>query len=307
MEKISFVLHGIIGGKKRVREVLTNRFSDHYRVHFYETESSRHAEKLAGLALEEGCDFLIAVGGDGTLNEVVNGFLRAGGKAKYRTVLGVLPFGTGNDFARGIGISRDVEQLAGLISRNSPAMLDAGCMEFRQPDGSTTVRYFDNIADLGIGADVVVRVNGVHLRKKILGGKLTFLLSTLLTFFTYKPKRIVVSWEGFHWEGSVLSLVVANGRFFASGLGIAPEARMDDGMFEVVIFANLSILDYLKNYPRVRRSEKVNHPGASYHRTRKLSIEPAGSITVVEADGEIAGRAPIIYTCLAGALPFLKP
>jgi diacylglycerol kinase family enzyme len=180
-------------------------------------------------------------------------------------------------------------------------------MEFSLPDGSVNTRYFDNIADLGIGADVVVRVNGVHLRKKILGGTLTFFLSVLATFLTYRHKKVKVSWEGFRWEGSVLSLVVANGKYFGSGLGIAPEARMDDGQFEVVIFANLSIFDYLRNYARVRRAEKVDHPEAHYYRCGRLQVEPEGAITIVEADGEIEGQAPIVYTCIPGALPFLVP
>ncbi|TSA36158.1 MAG: diacylglycerol kinase family lipid kinase [Porphyromonadaceae bacterium] len=307
MEKISFILHGKIRGKKSVKESLNVRFSADYEVRFYETAYPRHAEKLTDLALSDGCDFLIAVGGDGTLNEMVNGYLKAGGAEKFKTKLGVLPFGTGNDFARGIGIYRNIDQLWDLIELNQPRMLDAGSMQFRLPDGSINLRYFDNIADLGIGGDVVVRVNGVHLRKKILGGKLTFFLSILITFLTYKHKKITVSWEGFKWEGTVLSLVVANGQYFGSGLGIAPEAKLDDGMFEVVIFANLSIMDYLRNYSKLRRAEKIDHPEVFYHRTNQLLVETDGNLIIVEADGEIEGKAPIVYTCLPGALKFLVP
>lgn len=307
MERIGFILHGKIRGKKSVKEALTVRFSADYDVRFYETSHPRHAEQLTELALGDRCDFLIAVGGDGTLNEMVNGYLKAGGSEKFNTHLGVLPFGTGNDFARGIGIQRSIDQLWELVQQHRYKMLDAGSMQFRLPDGTVTTRFFDNIADLGIGADVVARVNGVHLRKKILGGKLTFFLSILSTFLTYKHKNIKISWKGFQWEGHVLSLVVANGRYFGSGLGIAPEAKLDDGMFEVVIFANLSIIDYLRNYAKVRRSEKVVHPQAFYHRTSQLSVEPEGNVTIVEADGEIEGQAPIIYTCLPGSMKFLVP
>ncbi len=307
MEKISFILHGKIRGKNSVREALISRFTKDYEVRFYETAHPRHAEELTARALAEGCRYLVAVGGDGTLNEVVNGYLKSGGKEVHDVILGVLPYGTGNDFARGLGITRDVEQLAGMLAAGKPALLDAGSMQFNLPDGTGTIRYFDNIADLGIGADVVLSVNGVNLRKKILGGTMTFFLSVLSTFMTYKRKSIRVSWDGFRWEGKVLSLVVANGRYFGSGLGIAPDARMDDGQFEVVIFADLSIIDYLKNYSRVRRLQKVDHPEASYYRTDKLTVEPAGHITIVEADGEIEGQAPITYTCLPGVLPFMVP
>jgi YegS/Rv2252/BmrU family lipid kinase len=307
MEKISFILHGKIRGKKVVKESLVSRFAKSYVVKFYETIHPRHAEQLTEQALMEGCDFMIAVGGDGTLNEMVNGFLKAGGTVKFKTRIGVLPFGTGNDFARGSGIFRSIDQLSELITTNKPRMLDAGSMRFLHADGSESIRYFDNIADLGIGGDVVARVNGVHLRKKILGGKLTFFLSILLTFLTYKHKKIKISWDGFHWEGSVLSLVVANGRYFGSGLGIAPEAKLDDGKFEVVIFANLSIADYLRNYTKLRRAEKIDHPEVFYHRTDRLRIEPEGNLIIVEADGEIEGQAPIDYACLPLVLPFLVP
>jgi diacylglycerol kinase (ATP) len=307
MEKIGFILHGKIRGKKSVKESLIVKFSTNYDIHFYETVHPRHAEQLTFQALADGCDFLISVGGDGTLNEMVNGYLKSGGQEKFSTILGVLPFGTGNDFARGIGVERSINQLSDLIAKRGSALLDAGSMQFELADGSVNTRYFDNIADLGIGADVVVRVNGVHLRKKILGGTLTFFISVLLTFLTYRHKKIKVEWEGFSWEGSVLSLVVANGRYFGSGLGIAPEARQDDGLFEVVIFADLSIMDYLRNYARVRRSQRVIHPQAFYYQTNRLSVVPLGPATTVEADGEIAGQAPIIFTCLPGVLPFLVP
>jgi len=307
MEKIGFILHGKIRGKKSVKESLTLKFSADYEVRFYETVHPRHAEKLTELALNDACEFLIAVGGDGTVNEMVNGYLNAGGTKKFKISLGVLPYGTGNDFARGVGINRNIDQLWDLIKRNEPRMLDAGSMQFRRPDGSVNIRYFDNIADLGIGGDVVVRVNGVHRRKKILGGKLTFFFSILTTFLTYKHKKVSISWEGFRWEGTVLSLVVANGRYFGSGLGIAPEAKLDDGMFEVVIFANLSIMDYLRNYSKLRKAEKIDHPEVFYHRTNQLTVESDGSLVIVEADGEIEGHAPIVYTCLPGSLPFLIP
>jgi YegS/Rv2252/BmrU family lipid kinase len=307
MEIIGFILHGKIRGKKKVKQSLINKFSADYELRFYETVQPRHAEELTGKALSEGCNFLIAVGGDGTLNEMVNGYLKTRLTSGVNASIGVLPFGTGNDFARGTGITRDINQLSEMIRLNQPRMLDAGRMEFQHPDGSKTIRYFDNIADLGIGGDVVGRVNGVHLIKTVLGGKFNFFVAILVTFLSYKHKRVKVSWDGNEWEGQVLSLVVANGRYFGSGLGIAPEAKPDDGKFELVIFANLSIIDYLLNYSRLRKAEKIIHPEVFYHRTSKVFVESGGGTVIVEADGEIEGAAPIVYTCLPGSLRFLVP
>lgn len=286
---------------------LIKKFSPFYRVRFYETRFTRHAEQLTELALSEGCVFLIAVGGDGTLNEMINGYHRFGGAIKSSVTLGVLPYGTGNDFARGLGISGNIDELLERMRRNEPTLLDAGLMEFQHPDGTASIRYFDNIADLGIGADVVSKVNGDHLIKRILGGKVNFFFAILFTFLTYKPKKIKVSWEGFSWEGTVLSLVVANGRYFGSGLGIAPEAKFDDGQFEVVIFAKLSIFDYLRNLSKLRKAKIINHPEVFYYRTNQVLVETGGDHVTVEADGELEGQAPVLYTCLPGAMRFIVP
>ncbi|MDD4646500.1 MAG: diacylglycerol kinase family lipid kinase [Bacteroidales bacterium] len=307
MEKIGFILHGKVRGKKEIKESLIAGFSLDYSVRFYETIHPRHAEHLTDLALHEGCDFVIAVGGDGTLNEVVNGYLNAGGNDKFNASLGVLPLGTGNDFARNLKLNKSIGQLEHLVKSNQPRLLDAGKMEMKLPDGSTNTRFFDNIADLGFGAEVVARVNGVHLRKILLGGTLTFVLAILRTFSSYRHKNARITWDGFEWEGKVLCLVVAKGRYFGSGVGVAPGARPDDGMFEVVIFADLSIMDYLRYYSKLRRLEKIDHPEVTYHRTNKLCVESTGKPIIIEADGEIEGHAPVVFTCLPGALRFLVP
>jgi len=307
MEVIGFILHAKIRGKNAVRASLLQRFESEFTIRFYETTGPRTAENLCERALDDGCNFIIAVGGDGTLNEVVNGFLRAGGGSKYSVVLGVLPFGTGNDFARGIGMQRSVDQLEELIHRNQPRLLDAGSLSFKCEDGSEYIRYFDNIADLGIGAQVVAHVNGVHLRKKILGGFLTFFLSVLFIFATYRHKKIRVRWADQTFEGRVLGLVAANGRYFGSGFGIAPDAKLDDGQFELVIFANVSVMDYIRNFSKLRKAERIVHPEIHYYRTDRLWVEPEGQVVVVEADGEIEGHAPLEYRCLPAALPFLVP
>ncbi len=307
MGVIGFILHAKISSKKAVQAALENKFATEYDVRFYETAKPRHAEVLTEQALADGCDFLIAVGGDGTLNEVVNTFLRTGGKSKHPVAIGVLPFGTGNDFARSIGMSRSIDQLYEIVRKNKPLILDAGAMSFTQTDGTVYTRFFDNIADVGIGAEVVAKVNGVHVRKKILGGTMTFILSALSTFMTFRHKKIRVKWDDQSYEGKVLEVVIANGVYFGSGLGVAPEARMDDGQFELIILGNVGVIDYLKNFGRLRRAEKIIHPEIRYYRTTNVSIEAVAQNAIVEADGEIEGHTPLEFTCMKGALPFLVP
>ena len=306
-QAISFVLHGRIHGKKKIIRKIQNILSPGYELRFHETQKARHAQSLAIEALEGGCDYLIAIGGDGTLNEVVNGYLKAGGREKQKAVLGVLPWGTGNDFVRTIGMDQSVEQLKMLIETSSIQNIDAGKIIVGSEGGEENTVYFDNVADAGFGAEVVSEVNGVKLRKKILGGTLTFFLAIFLKFFTYKHKLMRISWEGFTWEGPVLALVVANGQFFGSGYGIAPDAKINDGKFQVVLAGNVTMLDYFKNFGNLRKSKRIKLDDLSYHVTDHVIVEPLGEKVLIEADGEIHGTAPLHFTCLHEALPFLMP
>ena len=307
-QKISFVLHGKAGGKNKLINRINQTFSPGFDISFYETKKARHAAELAYQALEESCDFLIAVGGDGTLNEVVNGFMRFGGKNKTATVLGVLPWGTGNDFVRSIGMNRSVEQLYDLIKSSSVHDIDAGKLTIGPEGEDQKIVYFNNVSDAGFGAEVVAEVNGVHLRKKILGGALTFFFAVLLKFFTYKHKKMRVSWDGFSWEGKVLTLVVANGQFFGSGYGIAPDAVLNDGKFQVVLGGDIRLIDYFKNFGRLRKSEKIVLDDLYYHVSDHVVVEALeGDKILVETDGEVSGSAPLRFDCMNKALPFLMP
>ncbi|MEA1878306.1 MAG: diacylglycerol kinase family protein [Bacteroidota bacterium] len=305
MVKISFILHGKIRGKQSLLTEIDQIFNLNYEVAYYETRKAYHAEELTLQALQDGCEYLIAIGGDGTLNEVVNGFLHAGGRSKFSTVFGVLPWGTGNDFVRSIGVDKSVAQLLQLIENKSVKYIDAGKILLDNPGEKGSLRYFDNIADLGIGADVVALINGVHRRKKILGGTLIFFFTALKVFMTYRHKKVRVSWEGFNWEGPLLSLVVANGNFFGSGLGVAPDASLHDGVFQVVILGDVSVWDYLKNYGRLRRSERIILPDMHYLVSDRVRVDTEISGINAEADGEIIGQAPLEFRCLKAALPFL--
>lgn len=306
-QRVSFIIHGRVHRKKKIIRVIQKELFEEYELRFFETERARQAQSLTIEALQIGCDFLIAIGGDGTINEVVNGFLKAGGRKNNNVVLGILPRGTGNDFVRSLGVGRSFDQLFLLIRNNSFRNIDAGMMKIGQLGGKREEKYFNNVADAGFGAEVVSEVNGVHLRKKIMGGSLTFFIAVLLKFFRYKHKAMRISWDGFSWEGPVLAIVVANGRFFGSGYGIAPDASIDDGKFQVVLAGNVTMFDYFKNFGKLRRSQHINLPDLSYHFTNHVVVEPLAEKVFVEADGEIHGTAPISFECLPGALPFLMP
>jgi len=204
-------------------------------------------------------------------------------------------------------MERSVEQLASLIRSESISNIDAGMMKIGKEGEEQKIVYFDNVADAGFGAEVVAEVNGVHLRKKILGGTLTFFVAVFLKFFKYKHKPMRISWDSFTWEGPVLALVVGNGQFFGSGYGITPDAKIDDGKFQVVLAGNVTMLDYFKNFGNLRKSKHIDLPDLSYHVTDHVIVEALGDKVWIEADGEIHGTAPLRFECMHKALPFLVP
>jgi diacylglycerol kinase (ATP) len=307
MGKISFILHGKTRGKAKLISEITQVLGAIHTLEYFLTEEANQAEKLALDALNDGCDYLIAVGGDGTLNEVVNAYLKSGGRDKFKTVIGVLPWGTGNDFVKTTGNQKSVEQLGQLINKGSVRIIDAGEIIYRDKTSKGGIRFFDNIADIGIGAEIVSKVNAVHIRKVILGGTLLFFFTALRILLMYRHKAVKVYIDDFVWEGKLLSLVVANGRFFGSGLGVAPDAQLNDGLFQVVIFGNLSVFDYLRHYSTIRKSQKLDLPEVFYFQARQVKVESIGCKAVVEADGEVGQEAPVTFTCLPGVIPFLAP
>jgi YegS/Rv2252/BmrU family lipid kinase len=265
-----------------------------------------HALKLAARACPQS-DFLIAVGGDGTLHEVLNGCMEALGENPELKlpVLGVLPLGSANDFARTLGISDSVEQLCQMLASRSVRRIDAGSLLCESIAGEAVQRYFLNVVDVGIGAEVVQRLEATGKR---LGSRLSYLWATLVTFVRYRHVRLRVETDrGLDWLGPALILVAAKGRFFGSGLCIAPDAVIDDGTFALTLVGDASIIDFALNLGRLKKGVPLEHPQAEYHRAQWVTLEAPGGSAPVEADGEFIGYAPVRMEIRPGLVEFLVP
>lgn len=298
MSKISFILHGKHRNNAKLVTGIQETFANSYEVVFYFTEFSGHATGLARQAALLKSSYIISAGGDGTLNEVANGVMLSGNKD---VKVGLLPHGTGNDFAKTIGVTNNVGELKNLIESNSVKEIDLGFVNFKDKQGKDESRYFINITDVGLGGFIAQKLDG---SSKWMGAFLTFQKAIITTFLTYKHRWVKSKADGFTYEGKILSYIIANGKYFGAGLGIAPDAKPDDGLLNITLGADISLWDYLMNLGKVRKCLKIEHPQMSYQPAKEIMIESKEPLPI-DMDGEFVGYSPIKVTIVPKALKFL--
>ena len=260
----------------------------------------QHTVELARNATRNGCDALIAVGGDGTLHEVVNGVMQSNIPANAFPAIGLLPYGSANDFARSAGISRSPEALVALLESRSTQRLDLGKIVLEQT-GET--RYFINIAGLGLSPEVARKVSQTS---SVLGPGFNYFRQILSGFAGYEKKQVRCTAGPWQWEGKLLQMAVANGRYFGNALCIAPDARLADGQFEVAIFGDLSVWDYIRNLGNLKKGARINHEQVYYHHASQVQIESRDACGI-EADGEYVGLSPATISVVSRVIRFLVP
>lgn len=303
MKKIHFVINGRFKHTERTIKEIEEAFGDEFLVWVSVTKGNGHAIELSQNAVLSGTDYLIAAGGDGTMSEVVNGIMQVEKSKRENLIVGLYPFGSGNDFARTFKLSKNLSDLQKMIRNNSTIRIDIGKLEYKNIKGEDAVRYFNNITDIGLGAEVAKRVNE---GKKIYGPNFDFFKATVLGFLNYKRKRLKIESENFNWNGRLLILCLANGKYFGSGLGIAPHAKVNDGKFAITLAAEVSLVDYLKNLSKIRKGLSLQHPQIFYNEVESCTIEPIGDPCLIEADGEMIGKIPLKATMLKNELMFIS-
>jgi len=269
-------------------------------VQFISTLRKKHAIELAKQATENGCDYMIAVGGDGTLHEVINGVLQSNIPANEYPAIGLLPHGSANDFARTARISNSIEELIELIQSNTTQKIDLGKIIIQQ---TQETRYFINIAGVGLGPEVV---QNLEQSSSVLGPGFNYFKHIIKGFLSYVKKEVSCTSSTWQWKGKLLQMAVANGRYYGNAICTAPDAKLTDGQFQVVIFGDLSIWDYLKNLGNLKKGVKINLPQVSYHDANEVLLESNDSCGI-EADGEYVGLAPATISVLPKAICFLMP
>ena len=274
------------------------------------TERAMHASDLARQALREGHDLVVAVGGDGTLNEVVNGFFlpaRPGEPSQpvqAGAALAMLPRGTGGDFKRTVGLDGDLLRCAERL-RGGRMPIDVGRVDYATAGGELRSRHFINIAEVGIGARVVEIANRSSKR---LGGKMTFKIASLRALAGWRDVRVRAVFDGEPPQDlEVTTLVIANGKYFGGGMMVAPEARLDDGQFHVTIWSGYGLTDFLLKGASMYDGSHVRLKGTRTRTARTVRVEARDAAPVgIEVDGERIGQLPAAFTILPGALNLVR-
>lgn len=262
------------------------------------------AAQLAHAAVLQGCSAVVAIGGDGTLFEVVNGVMRSAGPGDesgggHSVAVGLVQAGRGSDFGRSAGIPSDVEASCERILRGQTRLIDLGHVTYTSSRGAEQSRFFANAAGMGFDAAVTVRANAAP---RVLGGTVPYLSSLLTTLGTYRNKPVSVRVDAQEaWHARVNSVVVANGQYFGGGMKIAPDARLADGEFDIIVLGNMSKLDLVLNVPRVYDGSHVTHPKVRTMRGRRIEVSSATQV-LLQADGEVLGMAPALFRIVPSAL-----
>ena len=266
------------------------------------TQGVGDATRLAREALKGGAQRIIAIGGDGTVNEVVNGFFEEGMPIHPEATLGLIPFGTGGDFRRTIGVPQDVTEAAAVIAAGHRRKIDVGKLSFVATDGSPATRMFANIASFGVSG-VVDRL--VNESGKKLGGKLSFMFASVRATWSYKNQRVQLVFDGKERaEISINTVAIANGKFFGGGMKVAPAAELDDGMFEVVSIGDLGMGEVLAMSRKIYKGDHLAMDKVSVRRAKVVEaegIEP-GAVIELDVDGENPGRLPARFEIVPAAL-----
>jgi diacylglycerol kinase (ATP) len=240
---------------------------------------------------------VVAVGGDGTLNEVVNGI------ATRDTELATIPLGTGMDFVRTYGIPTRFDDAVRVALTGAVRTIDAGRVSYRTWGGEDAERWFANVGSVGMSGAVAQRANGMS---KALGGKVTFFYALTRVFLEWKNTDVTVQLDDGERHGRMHDVVVANGVWHGGGMKLAPDAAPDDGRFDVVLIGDVSKLDFLTTAPKIYKGRHVHHPKVEVVRSARAAVDAPVPLPI-EVEGEQVGTTPATFEVVPGALRVRVP
>lgn len=272
------------------------------------TETPLQATDMARRAIKDGTELVIGVGGDGTMSEIANGFFEDRKIINPEATLGVVPSGTGCDLIKSLSIPSGLKDALKVITESPSVLMDVGSVRYRTSAGGEESRYFLNVADFGLGGEVVRRVNERRLQRKAS----SYIRCLVTTMVQYKNKHVRIRVDGENLpDGEYLIGAVANGRIFGKGMKIAPDARLDDGLFDSVLVRGFKFLEFCRHGWKLMNGSHITHPKVTVVRGRTVEAWPVGDEDVLlELDGEQLGRLPATFEIVPRNLSikgFLQP
>jgi diacylglycerol kinase (ATP) len=270
------------------------------------THARGDATALARHALIEGHHEILAVGGDGTINDAVNGLFDLDGPIVPDAVFGFITSGTSGDFRKTFGLAPGYTAAIARLKQAPVHRIDVGRLSCLTLDGKSTVRYFANIGSFGLSG-AVVNAAGRARATKLLGRRLAFGLHSWCARFTYRDRTIRLRVDGDYDEiASISTVAVANGQFFGGGLRVAPQAIPDDGLFDVIVMGRALSRRAFADMRKIHSGEHLKNPVVRALRGKRIMAAPVaetrGRPVLIELDGECAGRLPATFELLPRAL-----
>jgi YegS/Rv2252/BmrU family lipid kinase len=270
------------------------------------TSREGEASEIARTLADRGARLVIAVGGDGTAGEVVDGLLDARAAGARIPELAILPYGTGADFARNLDLGANAFDAVEKLASGTTRSIDAGRVSYISDAGEARQRFFLNIASLGLSGPTGRAVNALKRRGKR-QSRFVYLYQSLKELLRYRLKDVRIVLDGDSAiEAKIAVVAVANGRFFGGGMMIAPDAELDDGLFDVVVFRGASKLKMIADMNLVYSGAHKRHKLVTIKRARSVVVEPLDNAThdpvLIDIDGESPGRIPARFDILPAAL-----
>jgi diacylglycerol kinase (ATP) len=267
------------------------------------TEAPGHATELTRQALRDGAERIIAVGGDGTVSEVVNGFFDGEGAVAPEAELAVVCRGSGCDFIRTFGIPKNSERALRVAAQGGLRTIDLGRVRFTGADGQPAQRRFANVASAGMTGVAAAIANRSG---KPLGASVAFAWAAVSAIVGYHNVRFVIQIDDRRLDRVCNNVIVANGRYFAGGMKILPGAEPDDGALDVLVFGNISRRDLALNLHKLYRGTHITHPKAELARAVRIEVTPDQPLPI-EVDGEVPGTTPASFDIQPAALRLRVP
>ena len=268
------------------------------------TRAPDDATQIVRAALQSGTERIICVGGDGTSNEVVNGFFSRGQPINPEACLGLVPRGTGGDFRKTFGIGKQPDEYLPVLAAGKTQKVDVGHTRFVNAEGQTQERMFVNITSFGIGGLVDLLVNRTT---KALGGKASFFMGTARAIIRYRNQTIRLKVDDhFDEEIRINNVAVANGQYHGGGMWVAPKAEIDDGLFDVVIIGDLSKWQFITKGTRIYKGTHLDLEKVSVLRGKRIEATSDEKV-LIDMDGEQPGRLPITLEVLPKTIKLIVP
>lgn len=296
--KIAFIINSLVASKKKVESLFSSFSTPEFALSFYATEYAGHSTDLAKEVMDDEFDWIVSVGGDGTLNEIVNGIIDDSSSRLKTPKLAMYPVGTGNDFSLSIKTTKDPKAFINALKKGKSIWIDIG--KIISPNKG--ICYFINVADAGMGGEITQRI-------KTSGnviGKWVYYKTILKSFFTYKRPTLKIILPDREIISKVITVVIAKGKSFGGGYKVGYDAKLNDGKFFIAIVGDISVLTYLMKIPKLMKGKKIEHPDVTYLKADQIKLENISEHPCyLEMDGEPGFSCPVELKCLANQIQFL--